>query len=103
MERAAESVEHRCGCTGTKHVVRPGVSTAMSCDVALSSLTSDGDGRDLVLSARAQHALLGQLPCLQLSPIGGLETGQAEAGTLIAPTKSAVTMRAASVNRFILV
>jgi hypothetical protein len=44
--------------------------------------------------------LFGQLPCLQAWPIGGLDTGQADAGNRTALTKSAVTMKAARVNRF---
>jgi len=67
----------------------------------LSSLTSGcDDGRALFFSASAQQALFGQLPCLQAWPIGGLDTGQADAGNRTALTKSAVTMKAASINRF---
>jgi len=67
----------------------------------LSSLTSGcDDGRALFFSASAQQALFGQLPCLQACPIGGLDAGQADAGNRMALTKSAVTMKAASVNRF---
>lgn len=99
---AAASAERSIGRTGTKQVVRLGVTMATSWEVGLSSLTYGGDGRDLFFSASAQHALFGQLPCLQAWPIGGLETGQAVAGNRTALTKSAVTMRAASVNRFII-
>src|SRR5207302_9244867 len=99
---AAGSAECSAGRTGSKQLVRLGVTTATSCDVVLSSLTSGADGSDLFFSASAQHALFGQLPCLQAWPIGGLETGQADAGNRTALTKSAVTMRAASVNRFII-
>lgn len=92
------------GRTGIEHVVKFGVSTATSkVEAAPSSLTRGGvDGRALFLSAAAQHALFGQLPGLQLSPIGGLETGHADAGKRTALTKSAVTMRTASGNRFVI-
>ena len=99
---AADSFEDSCISTEAERVVRLGVTTATSCDVVLSSLTSGADGRDLFFSASAQHALFGQLPCLQAWPIGGLETGQADAGNRTALTKSAVTMKAASINRFII-
>jgi len=100
---SAGSAECSAGRTGSKQLVRPGVVTATSSEAALSSLTSGGDdGRALFFSASAQQALFGQLPCLQAWPIGGLDTGQADAGNRTALTKSAVTMKAASVNRFII-
>jgi len=75
--------------------------TATSSEAVLSPLTSGGDdGRALFFSASAQQALFGQLPCLQAWPIGGLDAGQADAGNRTALMKSAVTMKAASVNRF---
>jgi len=39
---------------------------------------------------------------LQAWPIGGLDAGQADAGNRTALAKSAVTMKAASINRFII-
>jgi hypothetical protein len=100
---ATASPELSAGRTGTEHF-KFGISTATSkVEAAPSSLTRGGvDGRALFLSAAAQHALFGQLPGLQLSPIGGLETGHADAGKRIALTKSAVTIRTASGNRFVI-
>jgi len=100
---AAGSAECSADRTGSKQLVRPGVITAMSSEAVLSSLTSGcDDGRALFFSASAQQALFGQLPCLQAWPIGGLDAGQADAGNRTALAKSAVTMKAASINRFII-
>jgi len=100
---AAGSAECSVGRTGSKQLVRTGVTTATSSEPALSSLTSGGDGgRALFFSASAQQALFGQLPGLQAWPIGGLDTGQVDAGNRTALTKSAATMKAASINRFII-
>jgi len=99
--RAAGSAECSASPTGSNQLVRPGVVTATSSEAALSSLTSGGDdGRAFFFSASAQQALFGQLPCLQAWPIGGLDAGQADAGNPTALTKSAVTIKSASVNRF---
>jgi len=69
----------------------------------VSSLTSGGnDGRALFFSAWAQQALFGQLPGLQDWPTGGLDAGQADAGNRTALAKSAITMKAASISRFII-
>jgi len=98
---AARSAECSAGRTESKQLVSPGVITATSSEAVLSPLTSGcDDGRALFFSASAQQALFGQLPCLQAWPIGGLDTGQADAGNRTALTKSAVTMKAASINRF---
>src|SRR5438477_10122965 len=100
---AAGSAECCAGRIGGKQLVRTGVTTATSSETVLSSLTSgDEGGRALFFSASAQQALFGQLPGLQACPIGGLDTGQADAGNLTALTKSAATMKAASINRFII-
>src|SRR5213078_1727750 len=97
----AESAECSAGRTESKQLVRLGVTIAMNSEAALSSLTSGcDDGQALFFSASAQQALFGQLPCLQAWPIGGLDAGQADAGNRTALTKSAVIMKAASVNRF---
>jgi hypothetical protein len=97
------SAECSAGRTGRKQLVRPGVRTAMSNEAVVSPLTIGGDdGRALFLSASAQQALFGQLPCLQAWPIGGLDAGQADAGNRTALTKSPVTMKAANINRFII-
>jgi len=100
---AAGSAECSAGRTGSKQLVRPGVITATSSEAVLSSLTSGcDDGRALFFAASAQQALFGQLPCLQAWPIGGLDAGQADAGNRTALTKSAVTIKVASINRFII-
>src|SRR5207249_329860 len=101
---AAGSAECSAGRTGSKQLVRTGATTATSSEAAvLSSLTSGcDDGRALFFSASAQQALFGQLPCLQAWPIGGLDAGQADAGNRTALTKSAATMKDASINRFII-
>src|SRR5438045_3285777 len=100
--RAAGSADI-AGRTRSKQLVRPGVITATSNETVLSSLTSGcDDGRALFFSASAQQALFGQLPCLQAWPIGGLDAGQADAGNRTALTKSAVTIKVASINRFII-
>jgi len=99
---AAGSPECSAGRTGSKHI-RPGVITATNSEAVLSSLTSGcDDGRALFFAASAQQALFGQLPCLQAWPIGGLDAGQADAGNRTALTKSAVTIKVASINRFII-
>src|SRR5437660_9588721 len=67
---AAGSAECSVGRTGSKQLVRSGVTTATSSEAEASSLTSGGnDGRALFLSASAQQALFGQLPGLQAWPI----------------------------------
>ena len=99
----AGPAECSTGRTGSIQLVRAGVMTATSSEAVLSPLTSGGDdGRALFFSASAQQALFGQLPCLQAWPIGGLDTGQADAGNRTALTKSTVTIKAASINRFII-
>jgi hypothetical protein len=100
---ADESAQRSAGRTGSTQLVRSGVTTATSSEAVPSFLTRGGkDGRDLFFSASAQQALFGQLPCLQAWPIGGLDAGQADAGNRTALAKSAVTMKAASINRFII-
>src|ERR1700704_4377040 len=73
---SAGSAKCSAGRTGSKQLVRPGVTTATSSEAVLSSLTSGGDdGRALFFSASAQQALFGKLPCLQAWPIGGPGAG----------------------------
>jgi hypothetical protein len=107
VEAARPSAAGPAGCsagrTGCKQLVRCAVTTATSSEAVASSLTSGGnDGRTLFFSASAQQALFGQLPALQDWPIGGLDAGQADAGNRTALAKSAATMKAASINRFII-
>ena len=94
-----KSVERSTASTGIKQVIR--AVTATSCWSTLLPLASGGFGKALFFSALAQQALFGQLPGLQLSPIGGLETGHADTGNWTALTKSAATMRTAGASRFI--
>src|SRR5947207_7222095 len=100
---AVGSAECSAGRHGSKQRLRPSVITATNSEAVLSSITSGGDdGRALFFAASAQQALFGQLPCLQAWPIGGLDAGQADAGNRTALTKSAVTIKVASINRFII-
>ncbi|PYK97209.1 MAG: hypothetical protein DME32_16260 [Verrucomicrobia bacterium] len=65
----------------------------------MSSLARGVDGSDLFFFACAQHDLFGQLPGLQLCPIGALRTGQDDAGNRTVLVESAVSKTAANVNR----